>query len=88
MKWIIIIIALLLSWMEWYVIRKTRLNNYLPLFVVFLIGIPVGTLFGLHLIAYPILLMFLTLAICEVNDYFLRRNQKMSEVEKSRLKDL
>ena len=90
MKFIILLISAALFWAEWLVIRKTSVNKFIPIIVAFVIGIPLCTAIGIHLVAAPLLFMLLAWAFCEIEDWFFKRKGRngMTETEKSKLKDL
>ena len=50
MKSIILLVSVLLFLAEWYVIRKTSINKFAPIVVLAVIGVPVGSVIGLHLV--------------------------------------
>lgn len=84
---IIILISVILFFAEWFIIRKTHINKYALIITLLVIGIPLGTIVGLHLFAYPLVFTLLPLALCEIEDrYFKKKN--MTDTEKSKLKDL
>lgn len=88
------IMVLILSWalmsLEWYVIRRTRIKAHLPILVATLVGLPIGLLYGLHLVTYPILSLFLSWAFCLLEDEWHKflKGKRMTEEKRSRLRDL
>lgn len=87
MKFIVILISVALFWAEWFVIRKTMINKFIPIIVAFIIGVPIGVVVGLHLVTFPLFFILLSWALCEVEDWYFKR-KSMTETEKSKLKDL
>lgn len=87
MKISIFLISVVLFWAEWFVIRKTMINKFMPIIMAFIIGLLLGLTIGPHLVVLPILFMILAWVLCEVEDRYFKR-KGMSEVEKSKLKDL
>lgn len=83
----IILVSVVAFLAEWYIFRKTTVNIFIPIIVAFIIALPVGASLGLHLIAWPLLMMLLALALCEAEDRYLKR-KGLSEAERSKLKDL
>ncbi|KFJ01353.1 hypothetical protein [Bifidobacterium subtile] len=86
MKSIILLVSVLLFLAEWYVIRKTSINKFAPIVVLAVIGVPVGSVIGLHLVAFPILLTLLALVLCMLEDLWCKR-KGLSEMEKAKLMD-
>lgn len=90
MKLILFLPAILLFFLEWYVIRRTSINPYLPILVTYSVGLPIALFYGLHLVAYPMIFVVLAWALClledELKTYF--KHRRMTEEERSRLKDL
>ncbi|MDO4667545.1 MAG: hypothetical protein Q4A90_06890 [Streptococcus sp.] len=87
MKMIVLLLSLSLFLLEWYVIRYTSVKFYIPILITFLIGLPVGLFYGLHLVAYPIIFVVFTSALCLIEKKYFNR-KRMTEEEWSRLKDL
>ena len=87
MKFIVILISVALFWAEWFVIRKTTINKFIPIIVAFIIGAPIGAAVGLRLVTFPLFFILWSWALCEVEDWYFKR-KGMTETEKSKLKDL
>jgi hypothetical protein len=87
MRVTILLISVALFWIEWFVIRKTRINKFTSIIAAFLITIPIGAIVGLHLVAFPIFFILLAWVLCEVEDRYLKR-KGMTETERAKLKDL
>ena len=84
---IIFLISVALFFAEWFVVRRTVINGFIPIMAAFAVCIPLGAAVGLHLVVFPLLFMCLALAVCAVEDLFFKR-RGMTEAEKSKLKDL
>lgn len=87
MKALLVLISGALFWLEWFTIRKTRLNRALPVAAALLVGLPLGALLGPHLVVWPLMLMLLAWLFCELEDRYFRC-RGLTESEKTRLKDL
>ncbi|MEY8463276.1 hypothetical protein [Streptococcus merionis] len=68
MKLLALALSMVLFFTEWYIIRKTSVNPFLPLIITVLLGFPFGLLYGLHLVAYPILFILLACAFSFLED--------------------
>lgn len=90
MKLSILLLGLVLAYMERYVIRRTRVNKWLPLSCALIIATPIALLLGPHLVAWPVLMIFLSLVFCEAEDWWNKekRKKQLTELEKMRIKDL
>lgn len=90
MKIIILLPSLLLFLLEWFIIRHTSIKSYVPILITFLIGLPIGLFYGLHLVAFPMFVVLIAYLFCKIEDevkkYFNRKG--MTEEEKAMLKDL
>lgn len=90
MKLSILLLGFVLAYMEWYVIRHTRVNKWLPLVCSLIIAAPITLLLGPHLVVWPVLMIFLSLVFCEAEDWWNKEKRKkhLTELEQTRLKDL
>ncbi|AND79899.1 hypothetical protein [Streptococcus pantholopis] len=90
MRMLIVLLAAVLFFAEWFVIRYTGINKWLPLLGSCLFALPLSLFLGVHLVYLPLLMMFLALAGCELEDWLKRylRQKKLSELQRSELKDL
>lgn len=90
MKMILFLPAIFLFFLEWYVIRRTTIKPYLPILITYLVALPIGLFFGLHLAGPSMLFIVWAWALClledELKKYF--KHRRMTEEERSRLKDL
>ena len=90
MRILIVLLAAALFFGEWFIIRYTGINKWLPILGACLFALPVSLFLGMHLVVVPLLMMLLALCGCELEDLFKRylRKKKLSEFQRSELKDL
>jgi len=87
MKAIIVGISAALYFAEWFVIRRTAVNRFIPIIAACAVATPLGVCIGAHLAIQPVLLMVLALFFCMLEDW-LHGQRGMTEAERVRLKDL
>lgn len=90
MKTTVFIIAAILFFVEWYLIRKTTINKWFPLVVMFVIALPISILIGAHLVTFPLMMMLWALALCEAEDWLKKylKSKSLTEMQRSKIKDL
>lgn len=90
MKIVILMLGLVLVCMERYVIRRTTVNKWLPLVCAIIIATPVALLLGPHLVVWPVLMIFLSIVLCGVEDWWNKGKLKkyLTESDQMKIKDL
>ena len=87
MTFIILLISIALFLVEWFVIRKTKMNKYIPITIALAFSVAIGTTIGIHLVAFPLFFIILAWGLCEVEDRYFKR-KGMTNIERIKLKNL
>ena len=86
----ILFVSIALFFTEWYVIRKTNIKSFIPILAVLFVSLPIAAFYALYLVAFANIFILLAWVFCFIEDEFKKyfRQRKLTEEERSRLKDL